>query len=81
MTTNCTIKKSENEAILFAANQITPANLFFNSASEVLKNENFLIRNTSCDCACGESCAIELTYFEGEKQTTEIVGVCENCGE
>ena len=43
--------------------------------------ENWLISLKSAQCCCGETSAIDITFFYNNKQYYSLVGYCEHCGD
>jgi len=80
------IVKSRTKAI-----QVAKKKLREKTEQDRLKNVK--IKNTSCQCVCGEAQAIQVEtfyikwYYPGgvidrqAKTDYEIVGICKNCGE
>lgn len=44
--------------------------------------DQWLVKDTSCNCNCGETNAVRVTFFddENDKQYDGIAGYCDACG-
>lgn len=68
------IFKNEEDALTDAKNQAC-----YNWEEKDPKD--FLIRDTSCNCECGETAAIRVVYFDqNNEQHFGLSGIC-NCGQ